>query len=178
MFRWDREKAIDFACIDGITIPEIAQKLGTSVSSLEKFYNRNRAELFAARNETSVSDAVYSKVMELWGEQYSREEIAVKTGLTTGVVRRLILSAEHDEEPADLGAGLELLALQTEHPNRFYEDVHPGVLSMEDVRALVDAPSAGFGHREYVTPFSEDRPHRMALPAPSKRRPVTLAAAA
>lgn len=129
MFRWDKEKIIDLACIPDMTIPEAAARLGTSVSSLEKFYNRNRAELLAARNETAVSDATYGKVMDLWGEQYSREEIAAKTGLSVAVVRRLILSAEYDEQPADRGASLELLALEAAHPNRFYED---------DVRALTE----------------------------------------
>lgn len=178
MFRWDREKTIDLACIPEITVAEVAARLGTSVSSVEKFYNRNRAELYAARNETSVSDATYSKVMELWGDQYTNEEISRKTGLSRAVVRRLILIAEYDEGVVEQGASLELLALQTAHPDRLYEDEHPDVLSREDIRALIDGPSVNLEAHGHVLPFSEDRPHRMALPAPQKRKAVTLAAAA
>lgn len=129
MFRWDKEKAIDLACIPDMTISEAAARLGISASSLEKFYNRNRAELTAAREEVAVPDRVYTKVMDLWGDNYPRGEIAAKTGLSSAAVRRLLLAAEYDEAPADQGAGLELLALQTAHPDRFYED---------DVRALTE----------------------------------------
>lgn len=168
MFRWDREKTIDLACIPEITVAEVAARLGTSVSSVEKFYNRNRAELYAARNETSVSDATYSKVMELWGDQYTNEEISRLTGVSRAVVRRLILIAEYDEQPEDQGASLELLALMGAHPDRFYED---------DIRALIDLPPARY-EPDRVLPFSQDIPHRMALPAPDRRKRVTLAAAA
>lgn len=129
MFRWDKEKVLDLACVPDITVPEIAARLGVSVSSVEKFYNRHRVELYAARNETSVSDATYSKVMELWGDQYTGEEISRETGLSRAVVRRLLLIAEFDEQPVDQGASLELLALQAAHPDRFYED---------DIRALTE----------------------------------------
>lgn len=172
MFRWDKEKAIDFACIDGITIPEIAEKLGTSVSSVEKFYNRNRAELFAARNETAVSERTYGRVMELWGEMFSREEIAEMVGVSVAVVRRLILSAEYDEEPVDQCAGLELLALHAAHPDRLYED---------DVRALTECSHGqprllGYG-ADYVQPLGEEAA-RYKVSQPEKRKHVTLAMAA
>jgi hypothetical protein len=170
MFRWDREKTIDLACIPEITVAEVAARLGTSVSSVEKFYNRHRAELYAARNETSVSDATYSKVMELWGDQYTNEEISRKTGLSRAVVRRLILIAEIEEAPTDQGASLELLALMTEHPSRMYED---------DVRALTECSYGqprllGYGG-DCVMPFSEEKTW---LPQRSTERAVTLARAA
>lgn len=129
MFRWNKEKLIDLACITDITIPEIAERVGLSVSAIEKFYNRNRAELYAARNETSVPECTYTEVMNLWGDGLAQAEIARRLGVNTAVVRRLILSAEYDEEPSETGADAELAALRAAHPNRLYED---------DVRALTE----------------------------------------
>lgn len=141
MVRWDKDKVIDLACIEGITVQEIAERLGVHKASVERFLSRNRAELFAARNETAVSDVVYGEVMDLWGESVPREEIAARVGVSTAVVRRLIMSAEYDEQPAELGASLELMALRLHHPDRLYED---------DARALTSgvvqrfsAPDAG-----------------------------------
>lgn len=129
MFRLDNEKLIDLACIQDITIAEIASLVGTSVSYVEKFYNRNRAELFAARNETAVDEQTYFRVMDLWGEGVARSDIARRLGLSVAVVRRLILSAEYDEVRPETGADAELEALRREHPGRLYQD---------DVRALFD----------------------------------------
>jgi hypothetical protein len=122
MFRWNTQKLIDLACIEDITIPEIAERVGLSVSAVEKFYNRNRAELFAARNETQVPDSTYARVMDLWGDGCDSAEIAQRAGLSTAVVRRLILNAEYDEAPESTGAYAELEALRREHPGRLYED--------------------------------------------------------
>lgn len=130
MFRWNREKLIDLACVEDITIPEIASMVGTSVSAVEKFYNKNRAELFAARNEMSVPESAYINVMDLWADQYSNADIAARTGLSAAVVRRLILIAELDEQPEDMGASLELLALQIAHPGRQYEDYDAKPMAM------------------------------------------------
>jgi hypothetical protein len=130
MFRWNREKMIDLACVEDITVPEIASIVGTSVSAVEKFYNKNRAELFAARNEMTVPESAYINVMDLWADQYTNIEIAVRTGLSVAVVRRLILTAELDEQPEDMGASLELLALQMAHPDRFYEDYDAAPVQM------------------------------------------------
>jgi DNA-directed RNA polymerase specialized sigma24 family protein len=130
MFRWNKEKMIDLACIEDMTVPEIASIAGTSVSAVEKFYNKNRAELFAARNETAVPESTYITVMDLWAEQYSNAEIAQRTGLSSTVVRRLIMIAEHDEAPIDQGAGLELLALYAAHPGRRYEDYDTAPVAM------------------------------------------------
>lgn len=169
MFRWNKEKLIDLACIADITVPEIAEMVGTSVSAVEKFYQRNRAELFAARNETYAPESVYARVMDLWGDGYDNAEIARGVGLSVAVVRRLILNAEYDETPEDTGADAELEALREAHPDRLYED---------DVRALINEPGMRLDVSQYVTPFSQDIPHRVALPAPSKRAAVTLARAA
>lgn len=130
MFRCNKEKLIDLACVEDITIPEIAEIVGTSVSSIEKFYNKNRAELFVARNEMAIPEATYITVMDLWADQYNNAEIAQRTGLSVDVVRRLILTAELDEAPIDQGAGLELLALQLAHPGRFYEDYDAAPVAM------------------------------------------------
>ena len=129
MVRWDKQKVIDLACIEGITIPEIAERLGVHHVSVERFLRKHREELSTARNETAVSESTYGKVMDLWGDNYPREEIARRTGLSIAVVRRLLLAAEYDEAPVDQGASLELLALQVAHPDRFYED---------DIRALTE----------------------------------------
>lgn len=122
MVALNREYIVDLACIPEITIAEVADRLGTSVSTIEKFYNRNRAELMAARNDTAVGDRMHAAVLAMWGEQMAREDIASRLGLSATVVRRLILSAEYDEQPTDQGAALELLALQTAHPGKMYVD--------------------------------------------------------
>jgi transposase len=129
MVRWNKEKVIDLACIDGITIPEIAERLGVHHVSVERFLRKHREELQSARAETSVCDRQHAEVLTMWGDMVPREEIARRAGVSMSVVRRLILSAEFDETPEDKGAGLELLALMTEHPGRFYED---------DLRALTE----------------------------------------
>lgn len=118
---------IGLACVEDITVPEIALMVGASVSAVEKFYQRNRAELYAARNEMAVPEATYITVMDLWADQYSNAEISQRTGLSATVVRRMILIAEHDEAPIDQGAGLELLALHAAHPGRRYEDYDAGL---------------------------------------------------
>jgi DNA-binding CsgD family transcriptional regulator len=142
MVALNREFLIDLACVPEITVAEVAERLGISTSTVEKFYNRNRIELMAARHDTTIPDRLHAEVLALWGDNYSHEEIAARTGLGGAVVRRLILAAEIEEQPEDQGASLELLALQLAHPGRMY---------MDDVRALTEygggrrlgAPDAG-----------------------------------
>lgn len=140
MVALDRDFLIDLACVYEITIPEVAERIGVSVSTIEKFYNRNRGELEAARAETSVSDRLHADVLAMWGDNYSREEIVASTGLGAAVVRRLILAAEIDEQPEEQGASLELLALQVAHPDRMYMD---DVRAVHETRAWLSAPDAG-----------------------------------
>lgn len=172
MFRWGSEtsaRVIDLACIEDLTIQDVADRVGASLSAVKKFYRAHRDEIETARASVLVDDRTLAKVLDLWGEGLGDvREISSLTGLDEAVVRRLILIAEYDEGVVEQGASLELLALQTAHPDRLYED---------DVRALIDLPLMRF-EPDRVLPFCEDRPHRMALPATQKRKAVTLAVAA
>lgn len=122
MVALSREYLIDLACIPEITAAEVAERIGVSVRYVEKFYNSNRTELDAARKETLVGDRQLAEVLALWGDQVARGEITSRTGLSGAVIRRLILAAEYDEAPDDVGASMELMALQIAHPDRMYID--------------------------------------------------------
>lgn len=122
MFRWNKEKLIDLACIDDLTVPDIAAAIGASVSAVEKQLRLYREEIDTARNALLISDRMLLKVLDMWGDGLTSAEIAVATGLGIDTVRRLILSAEYDEAPESTGADAELAALEREHPDRLYED--------------------------------------------------------
>jgi len=121
--------AIDLACIEDLTIQEVANRIGASLSSVKKFYKAHHDEIETARASIVVSDQVLLKVLDFWGDGLSQPDIAEAAGLSCDVVRRLILIAEIDEEPEDHGAADSLAALQAAHPDKFYE---------EDVRALTE----------------------------------------
>lgn len=140
MVALNRDYLIDLACVPEITIAEVAERVGTSVSYMEKFYNRNRLELMAARNETAVGDKKHAEVLALWGDLVPRSDIAERVGLSAAVVRRLILAAELDEQPSEMGASLELMALQVAHPGRLYED---DVRALHETRVWLSAPDSG-----------------------------------
>lgn len=138
MFRWGNDTAarvVDLACIEDLTIQDVADRVGASLSAVKKFYRAHRDEIETARASVLVNDRTLAKVLDLWGGGIGDAlEISNLTGLSEATIRRLILIAECDEQPEDQGASLELLALQTAHPDRLYED---------DVRALTEY---GNGH--------------------------------
>jgi hypothetical protein len=132
MFRWTdeaRERAIDLACVPSLTIDDVAECVGASLSGVKKFYAANRSEIEAARLSVQVSDGKHAEILAMLEESSPREEISERTGLSADVVRRLILAEEYDEAPVDQGAALELHALQMAHPDKFYTD---------DIRALTE----------------------------------------
>jgi hypothetical protein len=133
MFRWGSEtsaRVIDLACIEDLTIQDVADRVGASLSAVKKFYRAHRDEIETARASVLVDDQILARVLDLWGEGLGDAlEISSLTGLDEATIRRLLLIAEFDEQPADQGASLELLALQGAHPDRFYED---------DIRALTE----------------------------------------
>lgn len=172
MFRWNAAamlRAIDLACVDSLTVDEVADLVGCSRKAMFNFYRDNRSEIDAARLSVQISDRLLADILDMWGEGVTQDEIATRTLVNADTVRRLVLNAEFDEAYPDTGADDELAALREAHPGRLYED---------DIRALVDLPVMVIEQRQYVTPFSQDVPHRMALPAPDRRSAVTLARAA
>jgi len=175
MFHWNKENSelvVDLMCVDGITISEIAAHVGASKSSIEKYISVNYDKVNTARAETKISDAAHVDILDMWDTGEPETDIASAVGLPTRIVRRIIRAAEFDEtSPYTYGADDELEALMGAHPDRLYED---------DVRALTeyqhDQPRILCAPREHVTPFCEDRPHRMAVPEPSKKPVISLAA--
>lgn len=132
MFRWDnssRERAIDLACIDELTIAEVAEEIGASIPSVKKFYGENRAEIEAARQSIQVSNADFYKILDFSDDGMSQDGVAGMLGIGAEVVRRILLISEFDEREQETGAGLELAALREAHPGRLYED---------DVEALTE----------------------------------------
>jgi hypothetical protein len=129
MFRWDKEKLIDLACMGELTVPDIAKEMGASLRAVEKQLRYHRGEIEAAREAIKVSERSLIKVLDLWYDGASEAKIAVIVDLALGTVRRLIRMAQLDEEPQDTGAADSLAALQAAHPDKFYE---------EDVRALTE----------------------------------------
>jgi hypothetical protein len=125
MFRWNDAamlRAIDLACVESLTVDEVADLVGCSRKGMFNFYRDNRSKIDEARISTQVSDPILVDVLDMWGDGATQAEIASHIGIDGNTVRRLILIAELDEQPEDMGAGLELLALQMAHPDRFYED--------------------------------------------------------
>lgn len=168
----DIPSIIDMACIDAITVEEIARLQRCSKSSIEKVLYTNRDVIKAAKAEITIESDLHVKILDLWGSGLPNYEIAIETGMSQDAVRRLILIAEYEEESQYSDAAEQsLLALFEASPNKLFE---------EDVRALTE-----YSHATRVTvpvdcvlPFSQDRPHRMAPPAPSKCKQVTLASSA
>jgi hypothetical protein len=155
MFRWTddaRERAIDLACVPTLTVDEVAERVGSSRKSMFNFYRDNRAKIEAARQSVMISDKMLVRLLDMWGDGISQQDIAVAIGLPADVVRRLILIAEIDEEPEDHGADDSLAALEAAHPDKFYE---------EDVRALTEY--SGWRRpvfllaADVVAPFSQER---------------------
>jgi hypothetical protein len=172
MFRWGSDtsaRAIDLACVQELTIEDVARILGASLSAVKKFYKANRGEIEAARAGVGICDKLLFKVMDLWGDGVSQPDIAAATGLPASTIRRLILIAEYDERAEQTGADDELAALQAAHPDKFYET---------DIRALNEY---GDGRRpvfllsaDCVMPLAEETA-RYKVPQPNARRPITLA---
>lgn len=172
MFKWGRDtsaRAIDLACVQELTIEEVASILGASVSSVKKFYKANRSLIELARAAVVISDRLLFRVMDLWGDGVEQYDIANSTRLSADTVRRLILIAEYDERPERTGAADELAALRAAHPEKFYET---------DIRALNEY---GNGRRpvfllsaDCVMPLAEETA-RYKVPQVDTRRPITLA---
>lgn len=169
MVRWNAQNFIDTACHPDITVPEIADHLGFSISYTEKKLREYRDEIAAARESVQISDDLLIAVLDMWGAGYGNNEIAIATGLSAEAVRRLVLIAEIDETSAGTGADAELAALRAAHPDRLYED---------DIRALTECtfgqPRGLSGIDDYVQPLGSDVARYKALPAPDKRRKITL----
>lgn len=125
MFRWNDAamlRAVDLACVESLTVDEVADLVGCSRKAMFNFYRENRSKIDEARISTQACDAVLADVLDMWADGATQEQISSQIGIDGNTVRRLILIAEHDEQPDDAGASLELLALLTAHPGRQYED--------------------------------------------------------
>ena len=154
MFQWDTEKLIDLACMDGVTVSDIAKIMGVSISSAEKQLRKFRGEIVAAQKDINVSERLLIKVLDLWCDGATEAKIAVSTNLSLGAVHRLIRMAKLDEEIPDGGNAAacadSLAALQAAFPGKFYE---------EDPRAANEYAGAPVFllAADCVAPFSQER---------------------
>lgn len=126
MFHWNVEKLIDLACMEDITVADMAREFGCSVSAVEKQLSHHRGEIVAARKEIRVSEQILIKVLDLSYDGVCEAKIAVATNLSLGTVHRIIRMAKLDEDlPSSENAVAcadSLAALQDAFPNKFYEE--------------------------------------------------------
>lgn len=120
------EKLIDLACMEDVSVADMAREFGHSVRSIEYQLVKHRGEIVAARKEIRVSEQILIKVLDLSYDGVCEAKIAVATNLSLGTVHRIIRMAKLDEElPASENAVAcadSLAALQAAFPGKFYEE--------------------------------------------------------
>ena len=92
------EKLIDLACMEDVSVADMAREFGCTVRAIEYQLVKHRGEIAAARKEIRVSEQLLIKVLDLSYDGVCEAKIAVTTNLSLGTVHRIIRMANLDEE--------------------------------------------------------------------------------
>ena len=107
MLRWNveaRSRAIDLSCVPDLTVDDIAGRMGCSRKYMFNFYRDNKAEIVAAKDSVEISDKDFCAILDMADDGWPQEDVADHLGLSTAVVRRILLISQIDEEKSVTGA--------------------------------------------------------------------------